>query len=69
MIFRLLALRLSLPWLTVIADKYPSLHVDKGTGMNKETVNEGIRDHNFFATLSCGAFPGPESTIYEISAE
>ena len=37
-------------------DKYPFIHVDKGTGMNKETVNEGIRDHNFFATYLVGPF-------------
>ena len=35
-------------------DKYPFIHVDKG--MNKETVNEGIRDHNFFATYLVGPF-------------
>ena len=37
-------------------DKYPFIHVDKGTGMNKETFNEGIHDHNFFATYLVGPF-------------
>lgn len=37
-------------------DKYPFIHVDKGTGMNKESVNEGIHDHNFFATYLVGPF-------------
>ena len=37
-------------------DKYPFIHVDKGAGMNKETVNEGIHDHNFFATYLVGPF-------------
>ena len=37
-------------------EKYPFIHVDKGTGMNKGTANEGIRDHNFFATYLVGPF-------------
>ena len=39
-----------------LTEKYPFIHVDKGTGMNKGTANEGIRDHNFFATYLVGPF-------------
>ncbi|MGN0204917.1 MAG: hypothetical protein ACI4BB_10265 [Coprococcus sp.] len=35
-------------------DAYPFIHVDRGTGMNKGTANEGIHDHNLFATYVIG---------------
>lgn len=37
-------------------DAYPFIHVDRGTGMNKKTENEGIHDHNFFGTYLIGPF-------------
>lgn len=37
-------------------DEHPFIHVDKGTGMNKSTANEGIHDHNLFATYIIGPF-------------
>ena len=35
-------------------DAYPFIHVERGTGMNKDTDNEGIHDHNLFATYVIG---------------
>lgn len=37
-------------------DEYPFIHVDRGTGMNKKTENEGIHDHNLFGTYLVGPF-------------
>jgi CobQ-like glutamine amidotransferase family enzyme len=37
-------------------DVHPFIHVDRGVGMNKETTNEGIHDHNFFGTYLVGPF-------------
>lgn len=35
-------------------DEYPFIEVLRGTGMNRKTANEGIHDHNFFATYLVG---------------
>ena len=47
-------------------DRYPFISVDKGCGMNKETMNEGIHDHNLFATYLVGPFliNNPDFTLY-----
>lgn len=37
-------------------DVHPFIHVDRGTGMNPDTANEGIHDHNLFATYLIGPF-------------
>lgn len=37
-------------------DTHPFIHVEKGTGMNRNTNNEGIHDHNLFATYVIGPF-------------
>ncbi len=37
-------------------DLNPFIQVKRGTGMNRETINEGIHDHHLFATYLVGPF-------------